>query len=762
MKTYSFTKAGSWIPVQDKAALSGDYSGSLANTFHGIVALGSTGQYGLVITGWGYSGWPPTLKTYPKVSMTILAPKMGGGFSVATEQLIDDPVTNGGGSVIVADFNQDGLDDFFLPAHNESPFIAAPSTAYLADSTGGYRKVVLDDHVMAHDAQLVILNGKPMVLTASFTHDNLGNKDPNALSNPIYVFENGSFKVASANNFASGVFGMSVAVVDGSEKHGPLLVRGGVASFSYEGKLTAQTINTYRFDGLNVISDTPVQTIIPYLSTLAAFKDFPAQIGGPGMTHTPRVWVDDLNHDGYQDILAAQSMWSQSAPDFPSALQILINDGTGQFKDATAQLNPELELLISEHDYTPFFADIDNSGINTYILSGQTSWGSMNRQSNYLLLNDGSGRLHAALHDEFNTLAQQVLDYLGISPSEDTTPPRFIGVPQSDGSVEYIAEVPTSVYDAGLQKQVAAYEFINTHFRYNPSTDFVRDISVQDRNHAQKLRTWAGNDVFNDVNAGGSGSTTIHGGAGFDTSVYSRPLSHYSVTRDDSGSVNVRYLGTEISPAVNDMLSQIERLHFTDFTVNLTVQALAESLPTALVQHLQELYVAFFNRVPDADGLAYWLTQAKGGASIPDIANSFYWAGMSYPELTGFHAGMTDADFVNIIYKNALGRPEGADLEGLNYWVNELQNGTATRGTVVSTILHAAHSYAGDATWGWVADLLTNKLTVANLVAVDWGLNYLDDASSIYHGAKIAGAVTPTDIEAAITLVGLSADMIAL
>jgi hypothetical protein len=42
----------------------------------------------------------------------------------------------------------------------------------------------------------------------------------------------------------------------------------------------------------------------------------------------------------------------------------------------------------------------------------------------------------------------------------------------------------------------------------------------------------------------------------------------------------------------------------------------------------------------------------------------------------------------------------------------------------VSTILSSAHTYKGDATWGWVPDLLDNKISVANQFAVTWGLNY--------------------------------------
>jgi hypothetical protein len=74
----------------------------------------------------------------------------------------------------------------------------------------------------------------------------------------------------------------------------------------------------------------------------------------------------------------------------------------------------------------------------------------------------------------------------------------------------------------------------------------------------------------------------------------------------------------------------------------------------------------------------------------------------------------------------------------------------------VSTILDSAHTFKGSPTFGYVADLLDNKIAVAKRIAVDWGLNYLSADASISNGMAIAAAVTPTDTSAAIALVGVS------
>jgi serralysin len=203
-------------------------------------------------------------------------------------------------------------------------------------------------------------------------------------------------------------------------------------------------------------------------------------------------------------------------------------------------------------------------------------------------------------------------------------------------------------------------------------------------------------------------------------------------------------------------LRHIERLQFADKTINLSIQTQAAAAPHADVNRLAELYVAFFNRVPDADGLSYWISQLGAGQSVAQIAEAFYNAGIQYASLTGFSAGMTNADFVNVIYKNVLGRSEGADAGGLAYCSGELVSGRASHGSLVTDILNSAHSFKGDATYGWVANLLDNKLTVAKTFAVDWGLNYNTAAESISQGMAIAAAVTPTGTTAALALIGVT------
>ncbi len=561
----TLTSAGIWVPVTNVSYLSQSYNGTLANTFHAIIQIGPAGQYGMVVTGWGYSGWPATLATAAPVSVALLTPDSNANLSINTSAYIADPVTSGGGSAIVADFNGDGKPDIFLAAHNESPFIAMPSTAYLSNGSDTFTKVTLTDHVMAHDAELAYINGKPVVLTGTFSPGD---------SNPIYSFANGTFVESIAAN-VSQLWGMDTTLVDSGPAAGLQLIRGDVNS-DYNpstGYSARQDIVVYAFDGHDVSGSLPLQVITPYLSTLPQYKTFPAQIGGPGLTHTYRVWADDLNHDGKQDILAGESMWSQANNEFPSALQVLINRGDGTFKDATASLNPEMSLNVSEMDYNPTFIDIDHSGINTYLFAGSTSWGSMARQADYVLLNDGTGRLYIGLHEQFKALALQVFSYLGMSYNAFSTPPRFIGIPQADGSLNFVAEISTGTFNSAANISQTAYQYVNVPLHYSPTTDFRTDITISDRNGSMLMRTWAGNDTVYDTNPSTS-PTSIDGGLGTDAVVYSGVQANYTITSIADG------FKIDSNAGIHDTLKNIEYARFADKAVLLS--SLDTTAPTVI------------------------------------------------------------------------------------------------------------------------------------------------------------------------------------
>jgi hypothetical protein len=195
-----------------------------------------------------------------------------------------------------------------------------------------------------------------------------------------------------------------------------------------------------------------------------------------------------------------------------------------------------------------------------------------------------------------------------------------------------------------------------------------------------------------------------------------------------------------------------------DVTLNLGIVERSRAVPQADLDLLIELYIAFFNRVPDADGLNYWIGQYQSGVPLVQICESFYTAAVQYSELTGYSTTMSNADFVRVIYRNVLGRtgataPPDSDVQ---FWAGELASGRATKGSLVKTMLASAHSFQGNATWGWVTSLLDNKIAVGRQFAVVQGLNFNSASESITRAMAIAAAVTPTDTGAAVARIGIT------
>jgi serralysin len=246
------------------------------------------------------------------------------------------------------------------------------------------------------------------------------------------------------------------------------------------------------------------------------------------------------------------------------------------------------------------------------------------------------------------------------------------------------------------------------------------------------------------------------GGAGLDTLTCKGKLANFSFSKTTTGIT----LKDNSGANGTDTLKNIEKIQFDDVSINLTLQAKAATIPVADLKTIEELYIGFFNRIPDADGLSYWIDQYKGGETVKQIADDFYTAGVQYSTSTGYSNAMTNDDFIKIIYANVLERSglTAPNATEISFWSNQLTDGTQTRGSIVTAILNTVHTeYANDPQWGWVGKLLDNKVAVAHKVAVEWGLTYPTPEASIAKGVDIVNAVTVNDTTAAIHLVGVSA-----
>jgi hypothetical protein len=262
----------------------------------------------------------------------------------------------------------------------------------------------------------------------------------------------------------------------------------------------------------------------------------------------------------------------------------------------------------------------------------------------------------------------------------------------------------------------------------------------------------SGNDQF----TGNGANNTLDGGLGADTALFAGLRAQYQITKT-AGGYQVRDLTANRDGT--DQLANMEIARFSDRSVDFTVAAAAAGVNAGQLKTLLELYVGFFNRIPEAAGVKYWIDQLKATNDLTGIANQFYAAGVQFSAQTGYSAAMTNAEFITKVYANVLGR-SGATAPNageIAYWNDRLVSGADTKGSMVLTMISNVHQFfTNDPTWGFVASLLTNKSTVANTYAIQQGLSYNTPEENITQGMAMAAAVTPTSTAAAIALIGVS------
>ncbi|MEL6983128.1 MAG: DUF4214 domain-containing protein, partial [Actinomycetota bacterium] len=107
-------------------------------------------------------------------------------------------------------------------------------------------------------------------------------------------------------------------------------------------------------------------------------------------------------------------------------------------------------------------------------------------------------------------------------------------------------------------------------------------------------------------------------------------------------------------------------------------KALADTIegnPSAAM--IDRLYLAFFQRAPDDEGLEHWIEARGDGHRLEDIAQWF----AESEEFETRYGGTDFSEFLDLLYTDVLGR--AADPEGKAYWLGLLADGEVTRGTIV-------------------------------------------------------------------------------
>ncbi len=157
------------------------------------------------------------------------------------------------------------------------------------------------------------------------------------------------------------------------------------------------------------------------------------------------------------------------------------------------------------------------------------------------------------------------------------------------------------------------------------------------------------------------------------------------------------------------------------------------TLDAAAFESFVEMYIAYFNRAPDAVGLAFWGTAHANGMSLEAIAMEF----ATQPEtLATYPAGSNNFSFTSSVYQNVLGR--APDIEGLRFWTDALNDGIVTRGEFILEVLRGAKQPLPEGTDQaqidrQIADqqYLEQKTDLGALFAVHRGMSNVDDAAQV-------------------------------
>lgn len=124
----------------------------------------------------------------------------------------------------------------------------------------------------------------------------------------------------------------------------------------------------------------------------------------------------------------------------------------------------------------------------------------------------------------------------------------------------------------------------------------------------------------------------------------------------------------------------------------------------ATIQTVQKIYIAFYQRPADAEGLAYWADRLEAAKDdLQEIIDGFA-TSLEAQTLYGPINSATIGSVINAIYQGLFGR--GVDPEGLDFYSQGFSSGAFTAGTITLAILNGAREQD--------KQIIDNKLAVAS------------------------------------------------
>ncbi len=219
------------------------------------------------------------------------------------------------------------------------------------------------------------------------------------------------------------------------------------------------------------------------------------------------------------------------------------------------------------------------------------------------------------------------------------------------------------------------------------------------------------------------------GGDGIDTVRFRGKADQHTVLMHKDGMIEVVDRWHSDS---TDSLVDIELLDFrTGSDIDLQLFSGVVENSVGDLETLIEMYIAYFDRAPDAEGLYYWGNRLSEGMQLNEIAQSFF----VQPETTAIYPNDADVSvLVTSVYNNLFGREP--DEEGLAYWTTELGDGSVQRAEFILAVINGAKASTGSPA---DAKYIEGKADIGTYYSVIKGLRDTTDAANVmdlYDGSQ--------------------------
>lgn len=416
----------------------------------------------------------------------------------------------------------------------------------------------------------------------------------------------------------------------------------------------------------------------------------PDSVYGTENQYHMKTMPSDFDHDGDIDLAIH---WARAEPYYGgNYIQILLNDGQGNFTDVTNLIpsNSLQDAYGSHLEWREPWQLIDMNNDGHMDIAGSRSTGTVP----LMYLNDGEGRFEIkeialdSSHDSSNgtilgyedfdqdnimeivifrsswtnDLAEESINsfYLLEMSATIGTGPDYVSGAESDapGFNEryYLNEnssaedaVTAGTYASGLKHYLAVGkdESLKTFAINTKVHGYSGNDNIVLREGDEIAYGYAGKDTIE----GGAGNDAIDGGAGVDTAIFKDTSSAYTLTANDDGTVSVVHSSPSegLTNEGTDILTSIEKMQFSDKTLSKTslkyeLSETANASKNILDAHSENTLSGTLN-FNAGDNIIILDGQAKNYRGLS--GDDTYFVSQLIPKNTKL--SITDTDGVNII-----------------------------------------------------------------------------------------------------------------